>query len=202
MNSLDISTIRNNYEAMTDAQLITIALEDGHTLTTPAFQVLKEEFLKRRLDEEPVAVAENNRQTVHEEALQKIREGSPEKYEAAIWQYIFEEKEKHTPEKEIIAGLCARAVAEEKANEMLSDTNNKLKEIIAQQDRKASINAFIVLLGLVATFLTYTNASLHGGTYIIAWGAIVFGTYDYFKGASERKKYKKLLATIENPPVA
>ena len=36
--------------------------------------------------------------------------------------------------------------------------------------------------GLLVTALTYSAAS-NGGTYVVAWGAVVFGAIQFFKGA-------------------
>ncbi len=182
---------------MTDVQLANIALEDGHKLTPAAFQVLKEEFARRNIDNSPIAAAENNRQEMQEQEIQEVRESTPEKYEAAIWDYLFEEKEKNTPETEIVAGLCARAVKEEEAHKMIANADDRLNGIISGYDKRAALSGFIAFAGILLTVFTFTNAALHGGTYIVAWGAIVFGIYDYFQSAKKRKNYKLLLANIK-----
>lgn len=43
--------------------------------------------------------------------------------------------------------------------------------------------------GLIVTAVTYSNASDEGGTYLVTWGAIVFGGYQFIKGL-----YQKLSA--------
>jgi len=43
--------------------------------------------------------------------------------------------------------------------------------------------------GTVVTVLTYA-AAIGGGTYIIAWGAIAFGIFDFFRGLIGYLKYK------------
>jgi len=182
---------------MTDAQLANIAIEDGHKLTAPAFRILKEEFAKRNLDNSPIAAAENNRQEMQEQEIQELRESAPEKYETAIWEYLFEEKEKNTPETEIVAGLCTRAVKEEDARNMIANTEDKINEIISRHDKRAALSGFIAFAGILLTVFTFTNAALHGGTYIVAWGAIVFGIYDYFQSAKKRKNYQLLLVNIK-----
>ncbi len=45
--------------------------------------------------------------------------------------------------------------------------------------------------GTVVTAATYGAASDGGGTYVVAWGAIVFGLYDFFKGLFGWMKYKE-----------
>lgn len=45
------------------------------------------------------------------------------------------------------------------------------------------IGAVICLAGILITALTYSSAS-GGGTYVVAWGAIIFGAVRFFKGAA------------------
>ncbi len=40
--------------------------------------------------------------------------------------------------------------------------------------------------GTLVTVLTYSAASSGGGHYVVAWGAIVFGAVQFFKGLSQR----------------
>jgi hypothetical protein len=44
-----------------------------------------------------------------------------------------------------------------------------------------AIGAAICVVGILVTAVTYSAAS-HGGHYIVAWGAIVFGAIQFFKG--------------------
>lgn len=39
--------------------------------------------------------------------------------------------------------------------------------------------------GLVVTALTYSAAS-DGGTYVVAWGAVLFGAIQFFKGVWQK----------------
>ena len=45
-----------------------------------------------------------------------------------------------------------------------------------------AIGAVICIIGIVVTAVTYSAASQGGGHYIVAWGAIVFGGIQFFKG--------------------
>lgn len=46
------------------------------------------------------------------------------------------------------------------------------------------IGAVICLIGIAVTFFTYTSAANNpgGGTYVVAWGAIIFGAIRFFRG--------------------
>jgi hypothetical protein len=54
----------------------------------------------------------------------------------------------------------------------------------------------VCLVGLVITIWTYTSA-LNGGTYFVAWGAIIFGAIRFFRGGSDKEKYRAVLANIQ-----
>ena len=53
------------------------------------------------------------------------------------------------------------------------------------------------LAGIFITFLTYSSAMSSGGTYIVTWGAILFGAIGFFSGLSEKGKYKRMLENME-----
>ena len=39
--------------------------------------------------------------------------------------------------------------------------------------------------GLIVTLATYSAASSGGGSYVVAWGAIIFGAIQFFRGLSQ-----------------
>jgi hypothetical protein len=67
----------------------------------------------------------------------------------------------------------------------------KLHQVRAQVFRKAGMRDMLVgggfcLLGLIVTIGTFSAAtsSPTGGRYIVAWGAIIFGAIQFFRGLS------------------
>ena len=50
--------------------------------------------------------------------------------------------------------------------------------------RHMIVGAIICVLGIVVTAMTYSGAG-HGGSYVIWWGAIVFGAIRIFRGLSQ-----------------
>jgi hypothetical protein len=49
--------------------------------------------------------------------------------------------------------------------------------------------AVICVIGIVVTAVSYSSASEGGGSYVVAWGAIIFGAIRFFRGlmqASEK----------------
>ena len=181
---------------MTDMQLVNIAIEDGDRLPPATFEILKTEFIKRDLDRQPLENAEQSRLETAEENLEKIRNSSPAGHEKATWNYLFEEKEKKTPDVEIITGLGAMGVGIDEAREMIANTTLQLKKLIDRHYMKASIGGIIFVLALLFTAYTFLGASLHGGSYYVAWGALVLGPWYFFSETSKKNHYKKILAAI------
>lgn len=64
---------------------------------------------------------------------------------------------------------------------------DNLSKVRAEQYRETGLNnmkvgAMWAVGGLVITGVTYSMASEQGGTYVVTWGAIVFGAIQFFKG--------------------
>lgn len=198
MNMIDITRIKESYSNMLDSQLINIAAEDGHTLTPEAFQILKEEFIKRNLDPSHIESAEQTKLEIHQQKIQQIKDSAAEEFSIRIWQYILDEKETGTADSSILKGLVERGLDESEAVQMLSTTNDKVKEIIDSNDTKMLVGGVTFVLGIFITLITYSQAKMKGGIYIVAWGAIVFGAGRFFKGFAEKQKYKTLLANLNS----
>jgi hypothetical protein len=48
--------------------------------------------------------------------------------------------------------------------------------------RQMIVGAVICAIGLIVTIVSYTAVEHGGGTYVVAWGAIVFGGIRFFRG--------------------
>ena len=48
--------------------------------------------------------------------------------------------------------------------------------------RSMGVGALLCVAGIVITSVTYSNASQSGGTYLIMWGPVVFGGWQFLKG--------------------
>ncbi|MCE9579733.1 MAG: hypothetical protein K8W52_41830 [Deltaproteobacteria bacterium] len=59
-------------------------------------------------------------------------------------------------------------------------------QLAAQAEMRSG--ALICAIGILITSVTYSNAahSAHGGTYVMAWGPIVFGAARFFRGLAKQ----------------
>jgi hypothetical protein len=190
---IDVSIIKESYSNMLDNQLINIAIQDGHNLSLEAFSILKSEFIKRNLEYSFIESIEQRKIQIHQEEIQRIKESSDEKYIEAIWNYILTKKENDVSEKEILDGLLERGLDEDGAKKMLSETEDKVTKLINHYDTQMIIGGLIFLLGAFVTLVTYSQAKMNGGMYVVAWGAILFGALRFFKAIPQKNKNKVLL---------
>lgn len=52
----------------------------------------------------------------------------------------------------------------------------------AKRSRDITFGAILLIVGIIITAATYDSASREGGTYIVAWGPMVYGAIRLFKG--------------------
>ena len=195
---IDTAIIRENYSNMADGQLIAIAVHEAHDLTPVAFEILKDEFRKRKLDNSYIENAEQTKIAIHEEKIQKVKDSVADDFLKSIWKYVLEEKENGTPDKEVLSGLQERGLDEPHSLLMLSSLPDKLKEMIDRMDTKMLVGGASFVIGVLVTALTYSSAQSNGGYFYIAWGAIIFGLIRFFTGLSEKAKYKRVLDSLSS----
>lgn len=84
------------------------------------------------------------------------------------------------------AALIGNGLKPEDADVVISNLQNQYKQEKKEAGNKNMLcGALWCIGGLLVTFLTYSAAS-NGGTYVVAWGAVVFGAIQFFKGVSQR----------------
>jgi hypothetical protein len=52
----------------------------------------------------------------------------------------------------------------------------------AKKSRDITLGAILLVIGIIVTAATYDSASREGGTYIVAWGPMVYGAIRLIKG--------------------
>jgi len=66
-------------------------------------------------------------------------------------------------------------------------------EDLVEKNKNRIIRGLVwTILGIVITWITYDIASEQGGTYLICWGAVIFGIIDLLAGLFGWVKYKYL----------
>lgn len=88
---------------------------------------------------------------------------------------------------DVIAALAGEGLAEESASVLVHEIGDTLA---SKWGRHMVTGALWCGGGTLVTVLTY-QAAANGGTYMVAWGAIVFGLVDFVRGLAGWSKFKR-----------
>ena len=193
---VDAGMVKENYARMTDEQLVNLAKNDGQDLTPEALSLLHEEFISRKLDTDVFVTLDDDKTAQRKRTIEKAQEHASNEFINSVWNYAFEEKNEGTSSEEIQKGLMERGLDEQHAALIIKTLESKATEILDAHNTDMLRGALTCFFGLVITVWTYTSA-LHGGTYLVAWGAIIFGAIRFFKGMANTGKYKTIIAVIQ-----
>lgn len=84
------------------------------------------------------------------------------------------------------AALIETGLRAEDADVVIANLQNQYKQEKREAGNKNMLyGALWCVGGLLVTILTYSAAS-DGGTYVVAWGAVIFGAIQFFKGVFQR----------------
>lgn len=84
------------------------------------------------------------------------------------------------------AALIENGLRAEDADVVIANLQNQYKQEKRETGNKNMLyGALWCVGGLLVTILTYSAAS-DGGTYVVAWGAVIFGAIQFFKGLFQR----------------
>lgn len=193
---IDTTQIKEAYAQMTDEQLIGLANTEGFDLTGEALTVLHNEFLKRNLDMAILESVDNSKAAQQNRNVLQAQNSASDQFAKSIWTYAFDEKKAGATDEEIKIGLIAHGLGEEHAEMVIKSLESKVRELVSSHNSNMLLGAAICGVGLLITFGTMSSAS-NGGSYTIAWGAIIFGGIRFFKGLSNKSDYSTILENIE-----
>lgn len=108
---------------------------------------------------------------------------NPQQAIDAVYAFAAEQMHKGIPDADVQANLVARGLHWDLAVKVVAD----LAEARGLERRDEASNDVVYgglwcLGGLLVTALTYSSASNSGGTYVVAWGAILFGALQFLRG--------------------
>jgi hypothetical protein len=179
---IDLNIIREYYASMPEEKLIRFVKEDSHDLTDEALSLLKLEFEKRKLDINafiPVRKeqsGEEERDPLHgsyysgnnvDNAMQGL----------TYQEMMYPKKEPHENDEISLAKL----------------TEENLKELVEKNHNAMLKNGVICVIGLGVTLVTLFIAEDKGGSYVVAWGAILFGGIGFFRALGAKEKFQSAL---------
>ena len=194
---VDKDLIKENYSRMSDIQLINLAKNEGLQLSDESLELLQIEFNKRNLSLE---FFENIKNEKHIQQLQEIESDNikeNEKKENSIWAYAFDQKYLGKKNEEVYKLLISKGLDDTNSKliiEKLEEVSTKLKN---NYDSEMITGGLVFCIGVFVTLATLNNA-INGGSYIIAWGAVLFGAIRFYNGAKNKSRFSRVLQNIEN----
>ncbi|MEO5564425.1 MAG: hypothetical protein ABIR18_13345 [Chitinophagaceae bacterium] len=182
----DLNIIRENYAKMPDKELLRFAKEEGKDLTDEALVLLEKEFTYRNFDKtifNTIREKESDIQESEDEAgLFNTMTGAADLTGGLTYQEMMYPKEKESiaqSQEKFIAGL----------------TDENALTLIKKCESSMMKNGAIAVIGLIITGVTLKMAE-NGGSYVVAWGAIIFGAIGFFRAVNTRDKIKSALKAI------
>jgi hypothetical protein len=104
----------------------------------------------------------------------------------AIYQYAGSLMKANVKDEVIRSKLAEKGLSGEAANVVVANLR-KAKRKVGQKDML--VGAGFCIVGLVITIATFAAATSNrgGGSYIVAWGAIIFGALQFFRGLARMR---------------
>ena len=192
---IDIALIKENYSRMGNEELIRLSQNEGKDLSTEATTALYEEFLKRKLDTTIFSSLRALKIQQHQRHLENIQAVKAQEFAASIWTYCFEAKSEGKTDDEIYQGLTELGLDEDQSAGVINSIESRAIEIEKEYDNEQLTGGVICVIGILVTAITYSSA-LNGGTYLIAWGAMLLGGIRFFSGLNHKSKFSKVLRNI------
>ena len=178
---------------MADGQLIHLAQTEQHGLTNEALSLLKDEFSKRGLDLDIFNQAET------EQTSEEPDEPIPgyHNYLAGRGD-VLKEFNHQKDEEEQVQVQRENALLEGSELALATVTEEELEKLINKCNRAMWIDGIIFCAGTVATLLGYELAKEGkvGNSFIVFWGAIIFGGIGFLVAYFNKKKYQAVLFDI------
>lgn len=181
---------------MNDYTLETFAKTDGSRITPEALYLLQAELVKRGLDISLIERSYHTKTKQQEKEITAIKENNSEELTDAIWQYALENKYHGASNAEIKTGLYTFDLTEDDANYIMEFLGVRATDIADKYDNKMLRGGVVFIVGILITIGTYA-AAMGGGSYLLAYGPIIFGIFDFFNGLFKKKKYQNVANMIQ-----
>ena len=121
---------------------------------------------------------------------QNIQTEGTEKQEILqeVYDYTAEQIAAGRDREDIVETLMAEGLDEKAANHVIDDINSQVVDDTKKRGQKNMVwGAIWCVGGIIVTAATYSAAE-GGGTYVVAWGAILFGAIQFFQGLIQANK--------------
>ena len=113
-------------------------------------------------------------------------EPSQEQVVEAVYAFAVEQLKAGSSPEQIQATLVEKGLSQEIAETIVSNLTRVVSEAKSKAGKKNMVyGALWCVGGIIVTAVTYSSASDGGGHYVVAWGAIIFGAIQFFRGVAQ-----------------
>jgi hypothetical protein len=110
---------------------------------------------------------------------------TPEQYVDAVYGYAAEQMRNGVAPAAIEQDLIARGLDAESASTVVQNLKQAKAKVLKEAGQKNMLfGALWCIGGTAVTVLSFASAK-PGGSYVLAWGAIIFGAVQFFRGLSQ-----------------
>jgi len=103
-----------------------------------------------------------------------------------IYRYTARQLNAGVSSPQVVQELIAGGLTEEDAAMIVRETRQSRRKAKQEEGRKNMLyGALWCLGGLAVTVFSYQSANSGGGKYVVAWGAVIFGAFQFFQGLSQ-----------------
>ncbi len=122
---------------------------------------------------------------IQPEQVTPVREPSADAAMKSMYELVAEHLENGTPVAQIESILREKGIAPDVASSMVSDMLKTRAAMLREEGGRNMLQGALWCIGgILVTAMTYNMAS-EGDTYIVTWGAIVFGAIQFFRGLGQ-----------------
>lgn len=107
---------------------------------------------------------------------------SEEEVVEAVYAFAAEQMQNGASEEEIVSMLEGEGLDQEAARKVVENLTSMRSEALRSSGTKNMIYGALWCVGGIAVTVATYNAATSGGTYVVAWGAILFGAIQFIRG--------------------
>ena len=193
---IDRRIIQEEYDQMSDEQLLAFANNEATKLTPDSFYILKKEFERRKLDPKIIDEADINRSLL-DYNRQKANENTMAlEINQVIWKYAMDQKEKGKTDSEIYNGLIAKRINPDYAFFIIKELEGRAESIIDDTDTEMVVGGFFIVGGIVLFFVK-SSANLSDIYILYAFILIITGIVRLYISSNTKSKFKRILENIQ-----
>ncbi len=112
-------------------------------------------------------------------------QGDNDEAVAAVYQHAASLVRDGKSRDQVKADLLSQGLDEESAGIVTRNIFEMRKKAYSEEGRKNMLHGALWCIGgIVVTAVTY-SAARGGGTYVVTWGAIIFGAVQFFRGVGQ-----------------